>query len=235
MRLQSDPTIIYGLVFGKGKLDHPITKSEKDQPTPYNTYIIDGLPPGPITNPGLASLEAAANPARTKELFFVADGTGGHAFASTLEEHNRNVAKWRDLAGNAAAAAAESEAEAAAAAQAAQTTAPAPDTTKQATLPAIESTDAAPVPGPDASTAQTAVQVKPQDSVPVDPPPETKPNTKTATTEQPVATPPAETKKTEPVTDTSPVVLKPGSVIKVAGQLVPIPRRKPKHLVPPSP
>ena len=84
MRLQSDPTIIYGLVGGKGTLGRPIMKSEIEQPTPYNTYQIDGLPPGPIANPGRASLEAAANPARTRELYFVADGTGGHAFAETL-------------------------------------------------------------------------------------------------------------------------------------------------------
>ncbi len=95
MKLQSDPTIIYGLVFGKGKLDHPITKSEKDQPTPFNTYIVDGLPPGPITNPGRAALEAAANPARTKELYFVADGTGGHAFSENYDQHQKNVAKLR--------------------------------------------------------------------------------------------------------------------------------------------
>ena len=75
MKLQSDPTIIYGLVGGKGALGRPIMRSEIEQPTPYNTYVIDGLPPGPIANPGRASLEAAANPARTKELFFVADGT----------------------------------------------------------------------------------------------------------------------------------------------------------------
>ena len=97
MKLQSDPTIIYGLVFGKGKLDHPITKSEKEQPTPYNTYVIDGLPPGPITNPGRASLEAAANPARTKELFFVADGTGGHSFSDSYDQHQKNVGKLRTL------------------------------------------------------------------------------------------------------------------------------------------
>ncbi len=97
MRLQSDPTIIYGLVFGKGRLDHPITKSEKDQPTPYNTYIIDGLPPGPITNPGRASLEAAANPARTKELYFVADGTGGHTFSESYDQHQKNVGKLRTI------------------------------------------------------------------------------------------------------------------------------------------
>jgi peptidoglycan lytic transglycosylase G len=94
-RLESDPTIIYGLVGGKGTLGHPITKSEKEQPTPYNTYIIDGLPPGPIGNPGRASLEAAASPARTREMFFVADGTGGHAFAETYDQHLKNVARLR--------------------------------------------------------------------------------------------------------------------------------------------
>jgi UPF0755 protein len=95
MRLQSDPTIIYGLVGGKGTLGRPIMKSEIEQPTPYNTYLIDGLPPGPIANPGRASLEAAANPARTRELYFVADGTGGHAFAETYDQHQKNVARLR--------------------------------------------------------------------------------------------------------------------------------------------
>ena len=95
MKLQSDPTIIYGLVGGKGSLGRPIMRSEIEQPTPYNTYVIDGLPPGPIANPGRASLEAAANPARTKELFFVADGTGGHAFSDTYEQHQRHVARLR--------------------------------------------------------------------------------------------------------------------------------------------
>ncbi len=97
MKLQSDPTIIYGLVGGKGSLGRPIMRSEIDQPTPYNTYVIDGLPPGPIANPGRASLEAAANPARTKELFFAADGTGGHAFADNYEQHQKNVARLRAL------------------------------------------------------------------------------------------------------------------------------------------
>jgi UPF0755 protein len=97
MRLQSDPTIIYGLVGGKGTLGRPIMKSEIEQPTPYNTYIIDGLPPGPIGNPGRAALEAAANPARTRELYFVADGTGGHAFAETYEQHQKNVARLRSI------------------------------------------------------------------------------------------------------------------------------------------
>ncbi len=97
MKLQSDPTIVYGLVFGKGTLGHSITKAELDQATPYNTYNIDGLPPGPICNPGKAALEAAANPSRTKELYFVADGTGGHAFAETLDQHLKNVAHWRQI------------------------------------------------------------------------------------------------------------------------------------------
>jgi UPF0755 protein len=97
MRLQSDPTIIYGLVGGKGTLGRPIMKSEIDQPTPFNTYQIDGLPPGPIANPGRASLDAAANPARTRELYFVADGAGGHAFAETYEQHQKNVARLRSL------------------------------------------------------------------------------------------------------------------------------------------
>ncbi|MBV9289550.1 MAG: endolytic transglycosylase MltG [Hyphomicrobiales bacterium] len=97
MRLESDPTIVYGLVFGKGTLGHSITKAELIQPTPYNTYIIDGLPPGPIANPGKAALEAVANPTRTKDLYFVADGTGGHVFSDTLDQHLKNVARWRQI------------------------------------------------------------------------------------------------------------------------------------------
>ncbi len=97
IKLQSDPTIIYGLVGGKGTLGRPIKRSEITQPSPYNTYVIEGLPPGPIANPGRASLEAAANPARTRDLFFVADGTGGHAFTETYDQHQKNVAKLRTL------------------------------------------------------------------------------------------------------------------------------------------
>jgi UPF0755 protein len=97
MRLQSDPTIIYGLVGGKGTLGRPIMRSEIEQPTPYNTYAIEGLPPGPIANPGRASIEAAASPSRTKELYFVADGTGGHTFSESLDQHNRAVGKLRQL------------------------------------------------------------------------------------------------------------------------------------------
>ena len=97
MKLQSDPTIIYGLVGGKGTLGRPIKRSEIQQPSPYNTYVVDGLPPGPIANPGRASLEAAANPARTRDLFFVADGTGGHTFTETYDQHQKNVAKLRAM------------------------------------------------------------------------------------------------------------------------------------------
>ena len=97
IKLQSDPTIIYGLVGGKGTLGRPIKRSEIQQPSPYNTYVIEGLPPGPIANPGRASLEAAANPARTRDLFFVADGTGGHAFTETYDQHQKNVAKLRAM------------------------------------------------------------------------------------------------------------------------------------------
>ncbi len=97
MRLQSDPTIIYGLVGGQGKLDRSLTRSDIDGVTPYNTYAIDGLPPGPIATPGRASLEAVIRPDSSEYLYFVADGTGGHAFAHTLDEHNANVAKWRRI------------------------------------------------------------------------------------------------------------------------------------------
>ncbi|KQZ13492.1 4-amino-4-deoxychorismate lyase [Mesorhizobium sp. Root554] len=96
MRLQSDPTIIYGLFGGKGKpADRPIYQSDLAKQTPYNTYVISGLPPTPIANPGRAALEAVANPSKTKDLYFVADGSGGHVFAATLEEHNENVARYR--------------------------------------------------------------------------------------------------------------------------------------------
>jgi UPF0755 protein len=97
MKLESDPTIIYGLVGGKGTLGRPIQANEIRQPSPYNTYVIEGLPPGPIANPGRAALEATANPARTKELFFVADGTGGHSFSDSYDQHQRSVARLRAL------------------------------------------------------------------------------------------------------------------------------------------
>jgi UPF0755 protein len=97
MRLQSDPTIIYGLVGGQGKLGRPIRRSEIRRHTPYNTYRIKALPPTPIANPGRAAIAAVLNPADSQALYFVADGTGGHVFANTLAEHNRNVRRWRQI------------------------------------------------------------------------------------------------------------------------------------------
>ena len=96
MRLQSDPTIIYGIAAGQGTLGRGITRADIDSKTPYNTYQINGLPPGPICNPGKAAIEAALNPAKTNDLYFVADGTGGHAFTENLKDHNAAVQKWRE-------------------------------------------------------------------------------------------------------------------------------------------
>ena len=97
MKLQTDPTVIYGITKGQRILGRGLRQSELRKKTDWNTYVIDGLPPTPIANPGRASLEAAVNPEETDFVFFVADGTGGHAFARTLEEHNANVAKWRKI------------------------------------------------------------------------------------------------------------------------------------------
>ena len=97
MRLQTDPTVIYGVTEGRGVLGRGLRRSELDAATPWNTYVIDGLPPTPIANPGAASIEAAVDPGETENVYFVADGTGGHAFAATLAEHNENVARWREI------------------------------------------------------------------------------------------------------------------------------------------
>ena len=97
IRLQTDPTVIYGITKGEGILGRGLRQSELQRETPYNTYVIDGLPPTPIANPGRASILAALNPDDTPFIFFVADGTGGHAFADNLADHNRNVAAWRAI------------------------------------------------------------------------------------------------------------------------------------------
>ena len=97
MKLQTDPTVIYGITKGEGVLGRGLRASELRRATPYNTYLIEGLPPGPIANPGRLSIEATLHPATSDYLYFVADGTGGHVFAKTLAEHNQNVAKWREI------------------------------------------------------------------------------------------------------------------------------------------
>ncbi len=97
MRLQADSTVAYAASGGLGVLDHPLTRAELEQDGPYNTYRNNGLPPGPICAPGIASLHAVLHPAATDDLYFVADGTGGHVFARTLEQHEANVKRWRNL------------------------------------------------------------------------------------------------------------------------------------------
>jgi len=97
MPLQTDPTVIFAITLGKLKLKRGLTYDDLKIDSPYNTYMVKGLPPGPIANPGLAALQAVLHPILSKELYFVADGTGGHAFAATIDEHNKNVANWRKI------------------------------------------------------------------------------------------------------------------------------------------
>jgi UPF0755 protein len=240
MRLQSDPTIIYGIVGGKGRLDRPITKKDIAEKTPYNTYRINGLPPGPISNPGRAAIEAVLNPPDTKELYFVADGTGGHAFAETLDQHRANVENWRKIekarkedaeAEAIADAKAEPDDAAADAAVAAEEAGPAaaspePEVQALAETPQFSAGNAqpaapepAPTPDPDTSSNATAASPLPE----ADPMPDL-----AALVQENDALTAAATSEPapEPVLE---AVLKPGDVVTVAKKLVPIPVPKPKQ------
>ncbi len=228
IRLQSDPTIIYGLVAGKGKLERGLTKDDVASDTPYNTYKIAGLPPGPIANPGRAALEAVLNPAETKYVYFVANGTGGHAFAETLTEHNANVAKWRSLETGQAAVVTTEAAPADAAADAMPEVQVEPEP-QQPAAPAGTATDTAaqpaPVPAPAAAGEAQPPAAKPEESQQVIAAEPAKP----AEAAKPAvaATPDAAAKPAEGAV-ASKTVLQPGTLVKVANRLVPIPRQKPK-------
>ena len=199
MRLQSDPTIIYGLVGGKGKLDRGLTKDDVDSDTAYNTYKINGLPPGPIANPGRASLEAVLNPPDTGYLYFVADGSGGHAFAKTLEEHNANVAKWRAI----------------------ESTLPALPTTVASTAPVEGGLPVPPTP-PAPVVAATPADPAPPVEVAVATPPETPAVAETGSTSAVITPVPKPVKLAASA-------LEPGTWLMVANQLVPIPKQKPRQ------
>jgi UPF0755 protein len=201
MRLQSDPTIIYGIVGGKGKLDRPISQADIDGETPYNTYRINGLPPGPIATPGKDSLEAVINPAQTDALYFVADGTGGHVFAATLEEHNANVVKWRAIENGTTQppptpAATGEVAAAPVTAPPADTTEQLPNVAEEVAVPAAAEPASSPPEAGGAAIAQTGENVVAEAQA----------------AEQPAA-PPAK-------------LPKPGSMVKVGKVLVPIPKLK---------
>ncbi|MCA3561639.1 MAG: endolytic transglycosylase MltG [Aestuariivirga sp.] len=223
MRLQSDPTIIYGIAGGKGRLDRPLSKADIDGDTPYNTYRIKGLPPGPIANPGRAALEAVLNPEETDKLYFVADGSGGHAFAATLEEHNRNVKAWRKIAS--AADAGEPDAPAPPAADGtAPATIPAPDApaTPATQVPLADvvpepEAAAGSMPGTPPAASETAAPAAPPaaPTVPADqvPKPQTKLPSATASKSAAPATPG--------------VAPKPGTVLMVNGRKTVIPRLRP--------
>ena len=220
MRLQSDPTIIYALTGGREKLDRPLTRADLALVSPYNTYTNAGLPPTPIANPGRAALEAVINPAQTSYVYFVADGSGGHAFAATLDEHNRNVTKWRKLARDQATADG-------AVAAAAPTPAPTSPTTAQPIpapqvlnpgLPAI----AEPAPAPAATPAPVPAPPAPAAQAPAAP---ADPEPKPAATAAAGPAAPAGQAATRPASSAPP---KPGSVVRLSDQLVPIPRLKPR-------
>ena len=253
MRLQSDPTIIYGITMGQGKLERALTKADITTPTPYNTYTIDGLPPGPIANPGRAALEAVLNPPDTKYIFFVADGSGGHAFAETLDEHNKNVAEWRKI--DAAAPASAMEEQAAPPATALANTLPEIETpvepppavtTGEAAAVTVESTNEAPPAEGTATDPLPAPAENATQQAAVEPAPGVEQTTETAPAdEQPAPAATEEPAKLVAKPRPKPADLltaaaelaapaevpgepQPGSIIRVGKRLIPIPKNKPK-------
>lgn len=244
MRLQSDPTIIYGITGGKTKFDRLLTKKDIAEVTPYNTYRINGLPPGPIANPGRASLEAALSPAKTKDLYFVADGSGGHAFAETLDQHRANVKKWREVERKrnqggeeapvmdetqGASEPAAAPAETAAATQPTPEAAPAGQQAAKPTLPTGDDIQAADQQGAD----NQAPEAEPEAAAPQDgaagqaaeqaaaPLPRPKPEKLTE------GAPAAPADATTTLADAT-LNLKPGSVIRGIKGLIPVPAPKPR-------
>lgn len=258
MRLQSDPTIIYGIAGGKGKLERSLTRTDIETETPYNTYRIKGLPPGPIANPGRAALEAVLNPPSTEYLYFVADGTGGHAFAATLDEHNRNVKKWRQTAGAAAASASAEDGdvpaedtpappppETDAAASVMEPPAPAaPSETLQQDAPGAPAGSpaaaaAAPEPAPAAAAETVAPPPAPSEAPPaaaVPVLPEATPPAPDVASAEPDTTPAppppkpqAKPGKSAAAAEPPPAPApKPGSIVTVEGKKVAIPKLRPK-------
>jgi UPF0755 protein len=241
-------------VGGKGKLDRALTRTDIRTPTPYNTYAISGLPPGPIANPGRAALEAVANHPNTDYLFFVADGSGGHAFASTLEEHNRNVANWRRLvSAEEASAAAEVDSETSEAADAGQGAAAVADPPAE-TAPAVEPSPATAQTMPDITVeppaAEAAAEALPGAAADTEAAPDAVPGPAAVPVPQPkpaalasvTVEPPAEEAETKadgqapaakPAQKPAPPVavadLEPGSLVKVDGKLVAIPVPNPRR------
>jgi UPF0755 protein len=244
MRLESDPTILYGLMGGAVQWGKPILKSEIETKTPHNTYEIKGLPPTPICNPGRATIEATLNPAKTEDIYFVADGNGGHVFSATLKDHNAAVAKWRkvekDIRANEkekakeeAAAKAEATAAAdggagageAAPAPGAPPAAPAPG--QRAVVKTVPPADPKVIPSPPAEQSAKAAAAAPAASPVKTAPPAAKPAP--AGTSSPVKTvaPAAKPTAAIPPAATSPVKTVP---TQAAGEesTIPLPVRKPK-------
>jgi UPF0755 protein len=240
MRLQSDPTIIYGLVGGQGRLERPLTREDIDKVTPYNTYQINGLPPGPIAIPGRAALESVVAPMATDDLYFVADGTGGHAFAKTLEEHNANVAKWRSqksagvaLPGAAIASSGEVEAGAEIQSNVVQPELPTPAATAPSVAPATPAAGTE-----DAAIAEAAQTQQTTEQVPV--PAGEEPAVQVAAKPQSVTLPrPVEKKPQEALSVATSSASSagqtakefvPGTVVLIGGRKIPVPLIKQKKL-----